>query len=59
MNNSGIMKNRNSQKDRYDKVLKFIEIAVLSQKKVRYRDVMRPKQNKKTKKYHPIAKGEL
>lgn len=30
----------NEPKDKYDKVLKFIEMAVLSQKRVRYRDVM-------------------
>ena len=33
----------NEPKDKYDKVLKFIELAVLSPKKVRYRDAMSSK----------------
>lgn len=36
----------NVSKVKYDKVLKFIEMAVLSPKKVRYRDVMSSKHSK-------------
>ena len=36
----------NEPKDKYDKVLKFIEMAVLSPKKVRYRDAMSSKHSK-------------
>ena len=36
----------NEPKDKYDKVLKFIEIAVSSQKIVRYRDAMKSKPHK-------------
>lgn len=36
----------NEPKDKYDKVLKFIEMAVLSPKRVRYRDAMSSKHSK-------------
>lgn len=36
----------NEPKDKYDKVLKFIELTVLSPKKVRYRDAMSSKHSK-------------
>ena len=36
----------NDPKDKYDKVLKFIEMAVLSPKRVRYRDAMSSKHSK-------------
>ena len=36
----------NDQKDKYDKVLKFIEMAVLLPKRVRYRDAMSSKHSK-------------
>ena len=36
----------NVSKVKYDKVLKFIEMAVLSPKKVRYRDAMSSKHSK-------------
>ena len=42
-NNQFIM---NDPKDKYDKVLKFIEMAVLSPKRVRYRDAMSSKHSK-------------
>ena len=36
----------NEPKDKYDKVLKFIELTILSPKKVRYRDAMSSKHSK-------------
>ena len=36
----------NEPKDKYDKVLKFIELTILSPKKVRYRDAMSYKHSK-------------
>lgn len=36
----------NKSNDRYDKVLKSIELAILSPKRVKYRDVMSSKSTK-------------
>lgn len=49
----------NDPKDKYDKVLKFIEMAVLSPKRVRYRDAMSSKHSKQANNHHPFAKEEL
>ena len=49
----------NEPKKKYKKVLKFIELAVLSPKKVRYRDAMSSKHSKQADNYHSFAKEEL